>query len=114
MICEIVEAVKDHSWGPGSEWFWAFLSFLVLLATFWVVFWQLRIQTKSHIVQSICTIQEHWNSESMQRIRFDVCTRWKKGQQEFDGASDYIANFFEDLGVFVKIGAIPKDTTWDV
>jgi len=27
---------------------------------------------------------------------------------------EHIANFFEELGTFVKIGAIPKETMWDV
>ena len=50
----------------------------------------------------------------MQHVRLEVCKHWKKDNREFDGASEHIANFFEELGVFVKIRAIPKDTMWDV
>ena len=50
----------------------------------------------------------------MQRVRHEVCNQWKRGHREFDGACEHIACFFEELGTFVKIGAIPKETMWDV
>ena len=67
---------------------------------------------------SCCSIGLHnsrtMHSEAMQRVRHEVCNQWKRGHREFDGACEHIACFFEELGTFVKIGAIPKETMWDV
>jgi hypothetical protein len=124
MTNEVAQVLQSHHWGIGSEWFWAFWQFVVVAITLgfiaaqvWIQTRQTKIQTMSHVVQSVCTIQERWHSEAMQRVRFDVCNRWNKDRKkfdEFDGACEHIANFFEELGTFVKIGAIPKETMWDV
>ena len=50
----------------------------------------------------------------MQRVRNEVCRQREKGMNEFDGACEHIANYFEELGTFVKIGALPEDILWDV
>jgi hypothetical protein len=131
MTNEVAQVMQSHYWGTGSEWLWAFGQFVVVTATLILIVWQVffiakqvklqtkqtEIETMSHVVQSVCTIQERWHSEAMQRVRFDVCNRWNKDRKkfdEFDGACEHIANFFEELGAFVKIGAIPKETMWDV
>jgi hypothetical protein len=75
---------------------------------------QVKIQTASHIVQSVCAIQERWHSEYMQRVRFDVCTRWKKNNRDFDGACEQSAEFIKELGTFLRTKAIPKDVMWDI
>ena len=118
----------DMNRGTGSEWFWSFCQFIVLFCQFIVVALtlifiakQVKLQTKqteiatnSFVVQAFCTIQERWNAETMQHVRYEVCNQWKKGNKEFDGACEHIANFFEELGTFVKINAIPEDVVWDV
>lgn len=104
-----------HIWEQGSEWFWAFLQFVVVALTLWYVTRQVRLQAMSHVVESICTLQDHWNSETMQHRRNEVCTQWKsKHAKEFDGACEHIADFFEELGTFVKIKALPLQVVWDV
>ena len=117
-----------HYLGTGSEWFWSFCQFIVSFCQFIVVALtlifiakQVKLQTKqteiatnSFVVQAFCTIQERWNAETMQHVRYEVCNQWKKGNKEFDGACEHIANFFEELGTFVKINAIPEDVVWDV
>jgi hypothetical protein len=121
MTNQVAELAQNHFWGAGSEWFWAFGQFVVVAITLYLIQRQVRLQTKqteieakSHVVEAVCTIQERWNSEIMQRVRNEVCNQWKRGSREFDGACEHIANFFEELGTFVKIKAIPEDTTWDV
>jgi hypothetical protein len=118
---DFAHLVQSHYWGTGSEWFWAFGQCVVVAATLIFIARQVKLQTTqtefeamSHVVQAVCTIQERWFSETMQRVRGDVCSRWKNGKREFDGACEHIAEFFEELGTFVKIGAIPNETMWDV
>ena len=121
MTNEVTQVMSIHYWGTGSEWFWSFCQFLAVTATLifiaiqvWLQTKQTKIETMSHVVQAFCTIQERWNSETMQRVRCDVCNQWKKNNKEFDGACEHIANFFEEVGTFVKIKAIPEDVVWDV
>ena len=97
MTNEVVQVVQSHYWGIGSEWLWAFGQFVVVAITLFFIARQVKIQTASHIVQSVCTIQERWHSDAMQRVRFDVCNRWNKDRKkfdEFDGACEHTANFF--------------------
>lgn len=124
----VIDLAQNHYWGEGSDWFWTFGQFvfalvqvLVVPITLFFIWRQVKLQTeqtaieaKSHILQSVCTIQDYWISETMQRARHDVCNRWKDGTSDFDGACDHIANFFEELGTFAKIKAIPNETIWDV
>ena len=112
MTNEIVQT-QIHYWGPGSEWLWSFGQFVVVAVTLWFIYKQIKIQTASHVVQSVCALQERWHSEFMQRVRLDVCTHWKNGNHKFDGACEQIAEFIEDLGTFLKIKAIPSDVMWD-
>jgi hypothetical protein len=117
----IAQIVQNHYWGEGSEWFWTFGQFIFVAVTLSFIWKQVKLQTEqteieaqSHVVQTVCTIQERWNSESMQLVRHNVCSRWTNNKDNFDGACEHIANFFEELGTFFKIGAIPKETLWDI
>jgi hypothetical protein len=101
-------------WGKDSDWFWAFCQFVVIAVTLFLIYLQFRTQTASHIVQTVLDIDERWNSEHMRSIRYEVCSQWKKGNKEFDGACEVIAEFMEDLGTFMKIKAIPADVMWEV
>ncbi len=101
-------------WGTGSEWFWGFVQCVAVAVTLIFIYLQLKTQTASHVVQSVLAIDDRWNSEYMQKIRQEVCSEWKKGNREFDGACEVIAEFMEDLGTFLKIKAIPADVMWDV
>ncbi|MGO9136229.1 MAG: hypothetical protein ACLP9S_05785 [Syntrophales bacterium] len=128
MTNEVTQVMPTHYWGIGSEWFWSFCQFVAIALTLifivkqvFSIAKQVKLQTKqteteamSHVVQAVCRIQERWDSEIMQRVRCDVCSRWKEGKREFDGACEHIANYFEELGTFVKINAIPEDVVWDV
>jgi hypothetical protein len=122
MTNEITQVISTiHYWVTGSEWFWSFCQFIVVTFTLIFIAKQVKLQTQqteiatnSHVVQAFCTIQERWNSETMQRVRYEVCSQWKKGNHEFDGACEHIANIFEEVGTFVKIKAIPEDVVWDI
>jgi hypothetical protein len=104
MTNEVLQIVQNHYWGEGSEWFWAFGQFVFVALTLLFIARQVKLQTiqteiesKSHVVQTICTIQERWHSETMQRVRYDVCSRWQIKKRDFDGASEHIANFLKSL-----------------
>lgn len=65
MTNEVAQVMQSHYWGIGSEWLWAFGQFVVVAVTLgfiaaqvWIQTKQTKIQTMSHVVQSVCTIQE--------------------------------------------------------
>jgi hypothetical protein len=108
-------------WGPGSEWFWAFAQFVVVALTLGVICYQVwsqteqaKIQAAGSMAQTVCLIQDKWNTDTMQRMRLKICSDWKSNKKNFDGVCEYVAEFFEELATFVKIGAISKEVMWDV
>ena len=101
-------------WGIGSEWFWAFLQFVVVALTLALIYVQFRVQTASHVVQSLSTIHTRWNSESMLRVRHHVCSQWIAGHRNFDAVGQYLAEFMEELGNYRRIHALTNRDLWEV
>lgn len=104
---------QPHFWGIGSEWFWAFLQFLAVALTLALIYVQVRVQTASHVVQSLSTIHARWNSESMLRSRHYVCSKWIVGDRDFDGVAQYVAEFMEEMGNYLRIRAVPVREMWE-
>jgi len=105
---------QTHFWGTGSEWFWAFMQFLAVAFTLFLIYLQIRVQTASHVVQSLSTIHTRWNSESMLRVRQHVCSKWINGSRDFDGVAQYLAEFMEELGTYLRIKAVKDREMWEV
>jgi hypothetical protein len=99
--------------GPSSEWFWTMLSFATLAVSIFLIYRQLNIQTASHIVQTICTLNDKWNNPKMEKIRNKVCKKLVAKNNEFNGDSECIAEFFEDIATFVRIKALSNEIVWD-
>jgi hypothetical protein len=117
----IIQSTSCPIWGPGSEWFWAFLQFVVVALTLGVITYQVWSQTQQAKIQAAAStagtmslMQEKWNADTMQRMRLKICTDWKNNKKNFDGVCEFVAEFFEELATFVKIGAISKEVMWDV
>lgn len=98
--------------GKDSEWFWAMLQFLVITVTLILIYLQVRLQTASHVVNTLTTINTRWNSEAMLRARYIYCHSWQAGKRDFDSIAEYVAEFLEELGNYIELGAIPKDVMW--
>jgi hypothetical protein len=96
-----------------EEWFWAMMQFFIIAATLLLIYLQVKIQTAAHVVQALSTIDDRWNSETMLRARYSVCSAWLNGNREFDGVAIYVASFMEDVGLFVHTGAIPATSVWE-
>jgi hypothetical protein len=104
---------QTHFWGTGSEWFWAFMQFLAVAFTLVLIYLQVRVQTASHVVQSLSTIHSRWNSESMLRARRHVCSNWINSHRDFDGVAQYVAESMEELGIYLRIRAVPDREMWE-
>ena len=89
------------------------MQFVVVSATLGLIYRQLRVQAAAHVVQSLSTIHTRWNSETMIRARQQVCSGWVAGRREFDGVAEYVAEFMEELGIYLRIHAIPAREMWE-
>lgn len=96
-----------------QNWFWAMMQFFVIAATLILIYLQVKIQTAAHIVQTLSNIDTRWNSEIMLRARLKVCSDWIAGEKKFGEVSIYIAGFMEELGIYVRTGAVPSEFMWE-
>ena len=98
--------------GKDSSWLWAMLQFLAVTVTLILIYFQVRLQTSSHVVTTLTTIHTRWNSEDMLRARYSYCYAWVHGNKEFDPVAEYIAEFIEELGNYIRMKAVPTDVMW--
>ncbi len=96
-----------------KEWLWAMIQAIAVVVTLALIYFQIRIQTSSHVVQTLQSIHTRWTEEPMRWARFKVCTRYLEGKFEFEGEAEYVACFLEELGGYVKMKAISRDVMWD-
>ena len=99
-------------WTNDGSWLWALIQALAVVVSLFFISRQIRIQTATHVVQSLSTINARWNSDTMIRARFDVCSRCASKRFEFDGVADYVAEFLEELGMYLKIRAVSPEQMW--
>lgn len=98
--------------GKDSSWLWSMLQFFAVTITLIFIYFQVRTQTATHLVNTVTTINTRWNSEPMLRARYKYCSEWISGNKDFDAIAEYIAEFIEELGKYCKINAVPKDVMW--
>ena len=97
----------------AEEWFWAMIQAIAIIITLAFIYAQIRIQTSSHVVQTLQAIHARWTEEPMRRARFTVCSRYLDNKFVFEGEGEYIAEFLEELGGYLKINAVSPDVMWD-
>ena len=100
--------------GKDSEWFWGFMQFVAVTTTLFLIYRQIRLQNASHVVAALTAINERWNSENMMATRNRVCQRWVSNDIGFDVYSQLLAEFFEEMGLYVKLRMISRDVVWEI
>ena len=88
--------------------------FLLIGISFFFIYRQVRLQSKAHIITAIDIIYNRWASEAMLRARHQVCQRWLDGENSFDSVAEYIAEYFEELGIYTKAKVLSKREMWDI
>jgi hypothetical protein len=89
------------------------LGYFLVFISIVFLYRQTQVQRNSHLVSTLNVIQEQWNSETMRRARYSFCTAWINGSQEFTPIAEYIAEYFEEIGIYQKYKAIPAAIIWD-
>jgi hypothetical protein len=93
--------------GPGSEWFWAALSGIILAVTFMAIYRQLRLQAHSQAVEQVNGFVKEWGSERMSRFVLDVMVALQAGTAPMalpEVAVDEICSFWERIGTLTRAG----------
>lgn len=99
--------------GPGSEWFWTAVSWIILAVTFIAIYRQLRAQNAANALQRMEALQGTWTSERMIHARL-VVVLWRKhaagpsADFKAQAALNWLCGFFENLSDLEEDGYL----TW--
>ena len=66
--------------GPGSEWFWAMLTMLMLTITFVAIYRQLRAQVTANALQKMQFLLDRYQSDRMTHFRLSAALDIKYGK----------------------------------
>lgn len=89
-------------WGPGSEWFWSMLQFVVVAVTLFGIYYQFRLQRAANAFEQLNRIGEQWASEQMFRARLEVARALVAGAETPHGAMNMILDHWDNLGSLVR------------
>jgi hypothetical protein len=103
--------------GPGSEWFWSMLQFVIVTGTLVGLYRQLRIQSHQGAVEQISSFDRTWDTERFTRRKLDVFlalrTSLHRADLPFAAAMD-IANFLEAIATLARSGHLDRRLlAWD-
>lgn len=90
--------------GPGSEWFWSMLQFVVVVVTLVGIYYQLRLAGSANAFAQLDTLMGEWQSERMARKRLGLLTAVRDGvplDALPNHAAATIANYWEKVGGLV-------------
>lgn len=97
--------------GPGSEWFWSMLQFVVVVVTLVGIYYQLRLAGSANAFAQLDTLMGEWQSERMARKRLALLTAVRDGVS-LDAlpahAAAAIGNYWEKVGGLVAAGHISE------
>lgn len=94
--------------GPGSEWFWSMLQFVVVAITLYAIYRQVRLQASSSAIEQVAALDRDWNTEAMTRSRLTVLEKIRDGADpaKLPSQAGTIGNFWERTGYLVKAGHV--------
>jgi hypothetical protein len=94
--------------GPGSEWFWSMLQFVVVAITLVGIYVQLRQARAANAFAQASAMEEQWQGERMVRRRLAIATALRDQGPEADlsAHSAFIGNFWEGVAALVRAGHV--------
>jgi hypothetical protein len=97
--------------GPGSEWFWSALQFVIVAITLYAIYRQVRLQASTAAIEQVASLDRDWRTELMARSRLDVqlAVRDKVDVAKLPRqAVGTISNYWERVGYLVHSGHIDE------
>ena len=100
--------------GPGSEWFWSMLQFVVVAITLCAIYRQLGAQRSTSLFEQMTAWTREWEEDrfSRTRLRFLIDIEHRDPAQGLPESSFQLANFFERLGYLVSHGHFRREDVY--
>ena len=100
-------------WGPGSEWFWIMLQFVVVAVTLVGIYYQFRLQRAANAFDQLNRIASEMESETMLRARLEVARAIAAGEAPPEGAMVVVANYWENVASLVRGGHVDRTVLYE-
>ena len=100
-------------WGPGSEWFWIMLQFVVVAVTLVGIYFQFRLQRAANAFEHVSRLTDEGESEPMLRAKLRVARAVAAGDPAPEGAMTVIANYWETVASLVRRGHVSRSDLYD-
>ena len=98
--------------GPGSEWFWSMLQFVIVAVTLLGIYMQLRLGRSANNFEQANRLREDLESEEMSRNALAICLALKAGVKAEDlpeGPVSSIQDYWENVAGLVRAGHMEKE-----
>ena len=95
--------------GPGSEWFWSMLQFVIVAVTLVGIYYQLRSSQSANAFSQLGALVDEWNGERLTLKRMAVYVALRHGTDPRDipdSPAEAVANYWEKVGSLVRAGHI--------
>jgi hypothetical protein len=95
--------------GPGSEWFWSMLQFVIVAVTLVGIYYQLRSSQSANAFAQLGALVEEWQGERLVRKRIAVLVVIRDGGAPADipdSPAQAIANYWEKVGALARAGHV--------
>lgn len=102
--------------GPGSEWFWSMLQFVIVAITLYAIYRQVRLQASAAAIQQMDALVKEWRSESSTRHTLNITMALRDGvapEKVPYGAASTIGDFWEGIGYLVRAGHIDRKLLYE-
>jgi hypothetical protein len=99
-------------WGPGSEWFWSMLQFVVVAVTLVGIYYQFRLQRAANAFEQANRIGAEWETEPMLRAKLQVARAVVAGEPVPEGALNVIGNYWDQVASLVRRGHVDAQVVY--
>jgi hypothetical protein len=109
VVVTLVNTNGMSFFGPGSEWFWSFLQFVVVGISLLGVYRQLALARSAKAFDDVNKLSKEWSSERMSRNRLAIYLALRDGTKPDalpPGPASYVADYWEGLAGLVRAGHV--------
>jgi hypothetical protein len=102
--------------GPGSEWFWAMLQFVIVAGTLIGLYRQLRLQSSQDAIAQLTAFDREWGDELFNHFRLEILVALRDGVDPAhipEALLVSIGGFWEKIGGLVRAGHIDPELLWN-
>lgn len=100
--------------GAGSEWFWSMAQFLLLAASILGIYFQLRAQRTSTLIEQTAEWETRWQDEgfAVKRLAALVDLEGRRVEAGLPLSAQDVGSFFERLGYLTSQNHLRSSDVW--